>query len=174
MYPKNKKFNLFLGTTILDSIKKAMREETEIIYEEAPSINTLSREDICYAIVAVGEEPYAESFGDNKELVIPFNGAEIINLVAEKIPTLVIIISGRPLVLEAWLLDKIDGLVAAWLPGTEGGGIADLVFGDYNFHGKLPMTWFKNVGQLPMDGVDDKSYDPLFPLGFGLTLMPSL
>nr|XP_048325277.1 beta-glucosidase BoGH3B-like isoform X3 [Ziziphus jujuba var. spinosa] len=158
------------GTTILDAIKEAVGKETEVIYEESPSIGTLSRQDISYAVVAVGEEPYAESFGDNKELLIPFNGTEIINLVAERIPTLVIIISGRPLVLEAWLLDKIDGLVAAWLPGTEGGGIADLIFGDHDFHGKLPMTWFKRVSQLPMDVANGKSYDPLFPLGFGLTL----
>ncbi|XP_048323913.1 uncharacterized protein LOC107430563 [Ziziphus jujuba] len=158
------------GTTILDAIKEAVGEETEVIYEESLSIETLTRQDICYAIVAVGEGPYAESSGDNKELVIPFNGAEIINMVAERIPTLVIIVSGRPLVLEAWMLDKIDGLVAAWLPGTEGGGIADLIFGDYDFHGKLPMAWFKSVGQLPMDVADDKAYDPLFPLGFGLSL----
>ena len=65
-------------------------------------------------------------------------------------------------------LSKIDALVAAWLPGTEGQGVADLLFGDYGFIGKLARTWFKTVDQLPMN-VGDKHYDSLFPFGFGLT-----
>lgn len=162
----------FSGTTILEGIKEVVGQNGEVIYEEIPTAETLSQEDISYGIVAVGEQPYAETFGDNSELEIPFNGADIINSVAEKIPTLVILISGRPLVLEEWLLEKIDGLVAAWLPGSEGNGIVDLVFGDYDFHGKLPFTWFKKVHQLPM-GIaadDNNTYDPLFPIGFGLKL----
>ncbi|XP_048324315.2 uncharacterized protein LOC107410850 isoform X1 [Ziziphus jujuba] len=158
------------GTTILKAINEAMGENVEVIYEESPSIDTLSQRDISYAIVAVGEESYAETFGDNEEPKICWNGADIVSLVAERIPTLVILISGRPVVLEERLLKNIDGLVAAWLPGSEGGGIADLLFGDYDFQGKLPMTWFKRVDQLPMDANDKNSYDPLFPLGFGLTL----
>ncbi|KAF3439544.1 hypothetical protein FNV43_RR17822 [Rhamnella rubrinervis] len=164
------------GTTILEGIKEVVGQNGEVIFEEVPTTETLSQEDISYAIVAVGEQPYAETFGDNSELEIPFNGADIINSVAEKIPTLVILISGRPLVLEEWLLEKIDGLVAAWLPGSEGNGIVDLVFGDYDFHGKLPMTWFKKVHQLPMDFAanDNNAYDPLFPIGFGLNLCKSI
>ncbi|KAL0419050.1 UNVERIFIED_CONTAM: hypothetical protein Sradi_1318500 [Sesamum radiatum] len=63
----------------------------------------------------------------------------------------------------------MDGLVAAWLPGSEGGGVADVIFGDHEFQGRLPLTWFKNVEQLPMHA-EDNSYDPLFPIGFGLTI----
>ncbi|KAJ6691885.1 PERIPLASMIC BETA-GLUCOSIDASE-RELATED [Salix purpurea] len=122
-----------IGTTILDAIKEAIGEETEVIYEKNPSPDTLASQDISYAIVAVGEDPYAEFTGDNPELVIPFNGADIISSVADKIPTLVVLISGRPLVIEPWLLKKIDGLIAAWLPGTEGEGITDVIFGDYDF-----------------------------------------
>lgn len=162
----------FTGTTILEAIKEVVGQNGEVIYEEVPTTDTLSQEDISYAIVAVGEQPYAEGFGDNSELEIPLDGADIINSVAEKIPTLVILISGRPLALEEWLLEKIDGLIAAWLPGSEGNGIADLVFGDYDFHGKLPLTWFRKVDQLPMAvcANDNKAYDPLFPIGFGLNL----
>ncbi|XP_062173177.1 uncharacterized protein LOC133878620 isoform X3 [Alnus glutinosa] len=111
-----------------------------------------------------------ENGGDNlNELVIPFkNGAGIISSVTDNIPTLVILVSGRPLVLESWLLEKIDALIAAWLPGSEGGGIADVVFGDHDFKGRLPVTWFKRVEQLPLH-IGANSYDPLFPLGFGLT-----
>lgn len=157
-----------IGTTILDAIKEAIGEETEVIYEKIPSPDTLASQDFSFAIVAVGEDPYAEFTGDNSELAIPFNGADIISSVADKIPTLVILISGRPLVIEPWLLEKIDGLIAAWLPGTEGEGITDVIFGDYDFSGRLPVTWFRKVEQLPMN-LRDNSDEPLFPLGFGLT-----
>ncbi|XP_021647170.2 uncharacterized protein LOC110640246 isoform X1 [Hevea brasiliensis] len=160
--------NITIGTTILDAIKNAVGGETEVIHEKYPSPDTLAGQDFSYAIVAVGEDPYAEFTGDNSELLIPFNGADVISSVADRIPTLVILISGRPLVLEAWLLEKIDAFVAAWLPGTEGAGIVDVIFGDYEFKGKLPVTWFKKVEQLPMNS-GDNSYDPLFPFGFGLT-----
>ncbi|PKI32946.1 hypothetical protein CRG98_046673 [Punica granatum] len=69
-------------------------------------------------------------------------------------------------------VSSIDALVAAWLPGTEGQGVADVLFGDYGFTGKLPRTWFKTVDQLPMN-VGDAHYDPLFPFSFGLTTKPT-
>ena len=156
------------GTTILDAIKEAVGDNTEVIYEQTPSTETLSQQDISFAIVVVGEEPYAEFTGDNSELIIPFNGTEVISSVANKIPTLAIIISGRPLVLEPQLLEKVDALVAAWLPGSEGGGIADVIFGDFDFVGKLPVTWFKTVEQLPVHA-QNNSQDPLYAFGFGLT-----
>jgi beta-glucosidase len=154
----------------LDAIKEAVSDETEIIYEEVPTADTLARRDFSFAILVVGEKPYSETFGDNLEgLVIPVKeGVDIISSIANNIPTLVILISGRPLVLEPWLLEKIDALIAAWLPGSEGGGIADVVFGDHDFEGRLPVTWFKRVEQLPLH-IGVNSYDPLFPLGFGLT-----
>ncbi|PON62808.1 Glycoside hydrolase [Trema orientale] len=157
-----------IGTTILEAIKEAVGDNTEVIYELKPSTETLSRQDISFAIVAVGEEPYAEFTGDNSELIIPFSGTEVICSVADRIPTLAIIISGRPLVLEPQLLEKVDALVAAWLPGSEGGGIADVIFGDFDFVGKLPMTWFKTIEQLPMQAKYNL-HDPHYPLGFGLT-----
>ncbi|GJY60787.1 putative glycosyl hydrolase family protein [Tanacetum coccineum] len=155
------------GTTILDAVKEAIGENTEVVYEENPTIDSLSAQDFSYAIVVVGEAPYVESGGDNSELTIPFNGNELLKLVADKIPTLGILISGRPLVLEPSVLETLDALVAAWLPGTEGNGITDVIFGDYEFHGRLPVSWFKTVDQLPMNTHQD-SYDPLFPLGYGL------
>ncbi|KAG4145341.1 hypothetical protein ERO13_D05G091100v2 [Gossypium hirsutum] len=156
------------GTTILDAFREVMGEKTEVIYEKYPSPNTLSGQNFSFAIVGVGEEPYAESAGDNSELVIPLNGSELISTIADRIPTLVILISGRPLVIEPSLLEKMDALVAAWLPGTEGRGITDVVFGDYEFEGRLPMTWFRTTEELPINK-GDNSCDPLFPLGFGLT-----
>lgn len=74
---------------------------------------------------------------------------------------------GRPVVIQPYLA-QIDALVAAWLPGTQGEGVTDVLYGDYGFSGKLPQTWFKTVDQLPMN-VGDQHYDPLYPFGFGLT-----
>ncbi|KAI4383882.1 hypothetical protein MLD38_009674 [Melastoma candidum] len=158
-----------IGTTILDAIKEVVGGETEVIQEQHPSPTTLTGHHFDYAIVAVGEEPYAESLGDNPNLMIPFNGNDVIRAVAEKLPTLVIVVSGRPLVIEPDILDKIDSLVAAWLPGTEGRGITDAIFGDYGFEGQLPVSWFRSVDQLPLDA-NSNSYDPLFPFGFGLRI----
>ncbi|CAL0309672.1 unnamed protein product [Lupinus luteus] len=158
-----------VGTTILDAVKATVGVGTEVVYEKYPSKDTIEDSEISFAIVAVGEAPYAETLGDKSDLAIPFNGADIIRLVADKIPTLVILISGRPLVLEPWLLEKSDAVVAAWLPGTEGQGITDVIFGSHDFKGQLPVTWFRRIEQLDqqIDGVN--SSEPLFPLGFGLT-----
>jgi beta-glucosidase len=81
----------------------------------------------------------------------------------------VIVISGRPLVVEPQVLEKVDALVAAWLPGSEGMGVADCLFGDHDFVGTLPVTWFRSEDQLPMT-VGGSNYDPLFPLGYGLKM----
>lgn len=87
--------------------------------------------------------------------------------VCGRVKCVVVLISGRPLLVQPYL-QSMDSLVAAWLPGTEGQGVADVLFGDYGFTGKLPRTWFKTVDQLPMN-VGDSHYDPLFPFGFGLS-----
>ncbi|XP_010541442.1 PREDICTED: uncharacterized protein LOC104814905 [Tarenaya hassleriana] len=163
-----------IGTTLLDAIKVAVGDKTEVIYEKTPSEETLasSCRDFSYAIVAVGEPPYAETLGDNSELTLPFDGSDIIAAVAEKIPTLAILISGRPLVMEPRVLQRTEAVIAAWLPGTEGQGITDVVFGDYDFEGKLPASWFKRVEQLPLNAEANNSYndEPLFPMGFGLKI----
>ncbi|XP_038722945.1 periplasmic beta-glucosidase-like [Tripterygium wilfordii] len=161
-----------IGTTILEAIKEAVADRTEVIYEPDPSPATFDGKEFSYAIAVVGEPAYAESKGYNTELTIPFNGIDIINLVCDNVPTLVVLISGRPLVLETNLLEKMDALVAAWLPGSEGRGITDVVFGDYEFQGLLPVTWLKKAEQLPMN-YGHQSYDPLFPLGYGLRMGPN-
>ncbi|MGC5413103.1 glycoside hydrolase family 3 protein, partial [Streptomyces sp. DT225] len=67
-------------------------------------------------------------------------------------------------------LDGIDALVASWLPGSEGDGVADVLFGKRAFTGQLPVTWPKSEAQLPIN-VGDASYDPQFPYGWGLTTL---
>ncbi|KAJ9189123.1 hypothetical protein P3X46_000454 [Hevea brasiliensis] len=159
------------GTTILSGISTAVDPSTEIIYSESPNADFVKANNFSYAIVVVGEPPYAEMAGDNLNLTIPEPGLSTITNVCESVKCVVVIVSGRPLVIEPYL-SRIDALVAAWLPGTEGQGVADVIFGDYGFTGKLPRTWFKTVDQLPMN-VGDDHYDPLFPFGFGLTTEPA-
>lgn len=165
-------FFFLTGTTILSGIKKTVHPITEVIYSENPDTEFIqSLQEVSYAIVVVGERPYAELFGDSMNLTIPEPGPKIIRNVCGIIKCVVIVISGRPIVVEPYLAN-IDALVAAWLPGTEGQGIGDVLFGDYGFTGKLARTWFKTVDQLPMN-VGDSHYDPLFPFGFGLTTEPN-
>ncbi|GLJ32813.1 hypothetical protein SUGI_0660770 [Cryptomeria japonica] len=159
--------NTTIGTTILEAIKSAVSPSTEVVYEQSPDANYVKGKDFSYAIVVVGEQPYAETFGDSLNLTIPLDGGNTVNNVCASLKCLVILISGRPLVVEPFV-PVMDAFVAAWLPGTEGQGVTDAIFGDYAFQGKLSRTWFKNVDQLPMN-VGDKHYDPLYPLGFGLT-----
>ncbi|XP_047092495.1 beta-glucosidase BoGH3B-like isoform X1 [Lolium rigidum] len=155
------------GTTILSAIKSTVDPSTDVVFSENPDSAAVDSGKYDYAIVVVGEPPYAETFGDNLNLTIPAPGPSVIQTVCKSVKCVVVLISGRPLVLEPYI-DAIDAFVAAWLPGTEGQGVADALFGDYGFTGKLGHTWFKSVDQLPMN-VGDKHYDPLFPFGFGLT-----
>ncbi|CAI0433091.1 unnamed protein product [Linum tenue] len=158
------------GTTILSAIKMAVDPSTEVVYQENPAADYVKSDSFSYAIVVVGEHPYAETAGDSNNLTIPNPGPSIIQNVCGTMKCVVVLISGRPVVIEPYM-DSMDALIAAWLPGSEGQGVTDVLFGDYGFTGKLPRTWFKRVDQLPMN-VGDENYDPLFPFGFGLTTEP--
>ncbi|KAK0603580.1 hypothetical protein LWI29_006465 [Acer saccharum] len=156
------------GTTILSGITAAVDKNTQVLFSENPDSEFLkSNKPFDYAIVVVGETPYAETFGDSMNLTLSEPGPNIISKVCGAVKCVVVIVSGRPVVIEPYL-DEIYGLVAAWLPGTEGQGVADVLFGDYGFNGTLPRTWFRNVDQLPMN-FGDSNYDPLFSFGYGLT-----
>ncbi|TVU33537.1 hypothetical protein EJB05_25360, partial [Eragrostis curvula] len=165
--------NNTVGTTILDGIKKAVKPGTNVVYSANPDYRYVvqNKDKFDYAVVVVGEPPYAETFGDNMNLTVPAPGPSNIMDVCGSIKCVVVLVSGRPLVVEPYLY-AIDALVAAWLPGTEGQGVSDVLFGDYGFSGKLARTWFRKAEQLPMN-VGDKYYDPLFPFGFGLQTQPS-
>ncbi|XAR55885.1 Glucan 1,3-beta-glucosidase [Bertholletia excelsa] len=164
--------NVTTGTTILNGILSTVHPSTEVVYSQTPDAEFVKSSNFSYGIVVVGETPYAEMFGDNANLTIPEPGLTTIKNVCGSVKCVVILISGRPLVIEPYL-SSIDGLVAAWLPGTEGQGVADVLFGDYGFTGTLPRTWFRTVDQLPMN-VGDAHYDPVFPFGFGLTTNPAV
>lgn len=163
--------DLTTGTTILNAVKNTVDPTTQVVYNENPDANFVSSNKFSYAIVVVGEPPYAEMYGDSSNLTISEPGPSTINNVCGAVKCVVVVISGRPVVIQPYL-EKIDALVAAWLPGTEGQGVVDNLFGDYGFTGKLARTWFKTVDQLPMN-VGDPHYDPLFPFGFGITTKPA-
>ncbi|KAK9670244.1 hypothetical protein RND81_13G188900 [Saponaria officinalis] len=157
------------GTTILDAVKSTVNPSTEVIFKENPDREFIKTNEFTHAIIVVGEPPYAEIIGDSQTLTMIEPGPTVINNVCGAIKCVVVVISGRPIVMEPYIA-SIDALVAAWLPGTEGQGVTDVLFGDYDFTGKLPRTWFRNVSQLPMN-VGDPNYDPLFPFGFGMTTL---
>ncbi|XP_047976117.1 beta-glucosidase BoGH3B-like [Salvia hispanica] len=159
------------GTTILAAIKRTVDPSTQVVFSENPDASFVKDGGFSHAIVVVGETPYAEMHGDSTDLTIAEPGPSTINNVCGSMKCVVVVVSGRPVVMEPYV-NQIDALVAAWLPGSEGQGVADVLFGDYGFSGKLARTWFKSVDQLPMN-VGDAHYDPLFPFGFGLTTQPT-
>ena len=154
----------------MNGISATVDSDTEIIFSENPSMDYVKASNVSYAIVIVGEQPYAETQGDSLNLTISEPGPSTLTNVCAAVKCVVVLVSGRPVTVGPYL-PQVDALVAAWLPGTEGQGVADVLFGDYGFTGRLPRTWFKTVDQLPMN-FGDEQYDPLFPLGFGLTTEP--
>ena len=121
-------------------------------------------------IIVVGETPYAERDGDRAaaDLVLDREQRELIaryHDAGKRVVT--VLVSGRPLLVNEELR-RSAALVAAWLPGSEGAGIAEVLFGDYDFKGKLGFTWPRSADQIPIN-VGDPDYDPLFEYGFGLS-----
>ncbi len=152
------------GTTVYQGIKNSVSSSTTVSY----SFNGSSTLGADIAIVVVGETPYAEGNGDRTDLSLSLEDITTINNIKNAgIPYVVILISGRPMIITNELAD-CSAFVAAWLPGTEGQGIADVLFGDYNFKGKLSHSWPRAMNQIPIN-YGDANYDPLFPYGFGLT-----
>jgi beta-glucosidase len=152
------------GTTILQSIQQAVSSESQVTY----SINGSGAAGADVGIVVVGETPYAEGAGDNSQLTLSAEDKNAIaTMKAAGIPVVVILVAGRPMMINDALGD-VAAFVVAWLPGTEGNGVADVLFGDFNFTGKLPHSWPRSILQIPINA-GDGNYDPLFPYGFGLS-----
>jgi beta-glucosidase len=152
------------GTTILQGIRNTVAASTTVTFNA-----TGAGIDGSYraAIAVVGETPYAEGMGDRPGAMgLDNTDLQAINtLRASGVPVIVVLVSGRPLDIAAQL-PNWSALVAAWLPGTEGQGVADVLFGVAQPTGKLPMTWMSSASQQPINDGDGKP--PLFPFGFGL------
>jgi beta-glucosidase len=152
------------GTTILKAIKETVSPQTMITYSQ-DGANAAGAD---LGIVVIGETPYAEWQGDRQTLELSEEDIAVVDKMKQAgMPLLIVLISGRPLIIDK-VIDKADAFVAAWLPGTEGLGVTDVLFGDFKPIGRLSFSWPRSMAQIPIN-VGDKNYDPLFKYGFGLT-----
>ncbi|GAB1691941.1 glycoside hydrolase family 3 N-terminal domain-containing protein [Krasilnikovia sp. M28-CT-15] len=172
----------FAGTTILAGIRE-VAPQANVTFSADGSAPTGGAD---VGVVVVGETPYAEGLGDvggpacgyctppqaePKSLTLQPGDRAVVDKVCAAVPTcVVLLVSGRPQVITDQLGD-IDALVASWLPGGEGAGVADVLFGRRPFTGRLPVTWPRSTGQVPIN-VGDPDYRPLFPYGWGLRTDP--
>jgi len=167
--------NITPGTTILQGIENTVGPDTGVYFSRFGTFDQAVDAEgnpiiAPLGIVVVGEEPYTEGAGDAADLTLSDQDIALIKKVADQVDQLVVlIISGRPLVITE-LLPLADAWVAAWLPGTEGQGVADVLFGDRPFTGKLSFHWPRSMDQLPL-GTGEQP-DALFPIGFGLETVP--
>jgi beta-glucosidase len=174
--------NVIPGTTILDGIRQLAHGD--VTYSEDASAAVPHN---AIGIVVVGETPYAEGYGDvfgpqwaydpgdhgvprpvkNMQLSTADRTA-VDKVCAAARRCVMVIVSGRPLILPPSLRKETDAIVAAWLPGSEGAGVADTLFGARPFTGKLPVSWPRTLAQEPIN-IGDPHYNPLYPFGYGLT-----
>ncbi|MFZ5824162.1 MAG: glycoside hydrolase family 3 protein [Bacillota bacterium] len=154
-----------VGTTILEGIRQVAPGATITYQRDGEGLDS----SYDAAILVVGELPYAEFEGDRPG-GLDLDAADQA-LVARAhqagVKVVLVLVSGRPLVVTEQI-EQVDAFLAAWLPGTEGAGVADVLFGEVKPSGKLPVSWPRSNQQLPVN-VGDPAYSPLFPFGFGLT-----
>ena len=152
------------GTTVYEAIQVAVSSFTNVTYSK----NGSGAKGADVGIVIIGETPYAEMEGDRESLALDKKDlAAIARIRKAGVPVVVIIVSERPLVITDEL-DKWSGLIAAWLPGSEGKGVTDVIFGDYNPTGRLSVSWPRTMEQIPIN-FGDNYYNPLFEYGYGLS-----
>jgi len=174
--------NVIPGTTILQGIRQEAGYQNVTWSEDAS--DPVGKKDV--GVVVVGETPYAEGFGDVfgpqwaydpgdhnvprpvKDMQISASDQQAIDTVCSQAKRcVVVIVSGRPLILSPNVLDSADSIVEAWLPGSEGEGVSDTLFGRAPYTGQLPVTWPRTLAQEPIN-IGDAHYDPLYPFGWGL------
>ncbi|MGW0535080.1 glycoside hydrolase family 3 protein [Streptomyces sp. NPDC003032] len=153
------------GTTILQGIRSTVTDSSRVTYDRYGNGIDGS---YTAAVAVVGETPYAEGRGDRPGgMGLDQEDIQTLaRLKASGVPVVVVLVSGRPLDITAQLPDW-KALLAAWLPGTEGNGVSDVLFGAYAPTGKLPVTWMNSASQQPINDGDGKT--PLFPYGYGLS-----
>jgi beta-glucosidase len=146
------------GTTILSAIKKAVSKNTQVTYSK----DGTDAAGATIGIVVIGETSYAEGRGDRADLALAKEDVEAVaNMKQAGIPVVVILISGRPMIVNQ-VLDQADAFLAAWLPGTEGQGVADVLFGDYKPTGRLSFSWPRSMAEI------ESKHATLFKVGYGL------
>jgi beta-glucosidase len=173
--------NVIPGDTILDGIREST--DSRVVFSEQATRRVPRG---AAGVIVVGETPYAEGFGDvggpqwafdpgdngvprpAKTMRLSDADQDAIRTVCARAASCTVaVVAGRPMVIPRALRPQIDALVASWLPGSEGRGVADVLFGERQFTGKLPVSWPRTLAQEPIN-VGDEGYDPLFRFGFGL------
>jgi beta-glucosidase len=152
------------ATSIYDGIRRLAFGDSIIWVHDGKVVKNADA-----AIIVVGEQPYAEWEGDKNasDLILDLDSKKLISdYRAAGVKVITMLISGRPLIVRSEIQSS-DACVAAWLPGSEGEGIADVLFGDYNFTGKLGFAWPATAEQIPIHKGDNQK--PLFEYGFGLS-----
>jgi beta-glucosidase len=153
----------FLGTTLLDALRESAKNPADVSYD---ATGKTGEGDV--ALLVMSEPAYAEGRGDSATIAPPESDLTALDTLRTRgFDVAVVLYSGRPLVIEPHL-DKARAWLAAWLPGSAGEGIADVLLGAYAPTGKLSHSWPRRVEDLPLNH-GDLRYDPLFPLGYGLS-----
>jgi beta-glucosidase len=154
------------GTTLLDAVRKEVSAGTEVVYDAAGRFDNRVAD---VGLVVLAEPPYAEMTGDRADLTLPPKEIALIERVRSQCRTLVCVLySGRPLIINDQL-EHMDGFVASWLPGSEGAGVTDALFGTVPFSGRLPFAWPRDESQIPLSALESSARPPLWPRGHGLT-----
>jgi beta-glucosidase len=155
------------GVTGATSVRQALESvlgASHVMY----SLDGSSLTGASVGIAVIGELPYAEGRGDSANLAVATTDVTVVQTMKQAgLKTVVVLIAGRPMILDP-LMAYADAIVMAWLPGSEGAGVTDVLFGDAHPSGKLPHSWPRSMAQIPIN-FGDASYDPLYPFGFGLT-----
>lgn len=133
-------------------------------------------ENYDYVLLALGEKPYTETLGNIDSLMLDQTQIDLANaVIATGKPVILLMLGGRPRIITA-IADKVPGVILGFLPGMEGGeAIADIVYGDYNPDGKLPISYPRNTNDIvpydhkPMESYDGNAYKPLYPFGHGMS-----
>ncbi|MCM1283536.1 MAG: glycoside hydrolase family 3 protein [Muribaculaceae bacterium] len=162
------------GTTLIEGFANAVGENVRLSHNVDGSI----KEGADAVIAVFGEVPYAETNGDSPADSLKPAAADIEMLTAlranldampdrSEIPVIGIVITGRPINIAEYM-DMFDAVIIAWLPGTEGAGVADVLFGEYDFTGTLSYTWMKDMNDIDKKHADGNGDLVLFPYGYGL------
>ncbi len=155
------------GTTIWEGIQAQVADPSQLTYNKNGKFS--ADEQFKVGIVVFAEEPYAEGMGDKADLHLSAEDIALLKETAQHCEQVaVVLLSGRPLVINDQL-DLMTAFVAAWLPGTEGNGVSDVLFGDKPFRGKLSFNWPRTLDQIPLSALQNSSEPPQWKFGDGLT-----